>query len=55
MLEQPKIDVVHPHGIGMLGDNTLWLPETDHAGIATQMVSTSEAGRRGPRPPQDGS
>src|SRR6202167_6565522 len=22
----------------MLGDNTLWLPGTDHAGIATQMV-----------------
>jgi len=25
-------------GIGMLGETTLWLPGTDHAGIATQML-----------------
>jgi valyl-tRNA synthetase len=37
MLEHTEIDVtVRWHR--MLGDNTLWLPGTDHAGIATQMV-----------------
>src|SRR3977135_1234969 len=37
MLEHSEIDVtVRWHR--MLGDNTLWLPGTDHAGIATQMV-----------------
>jgi len=37
MLEHAEIDVtVRWHR--MLGDNTLWLPGTDHAGIATQMV-----------------
>jgi len=37
MLEHAEIDVtVRWHR--MRGDNTLWLPGTDHAGIATQMV-----------------
>lgn len=37
MLEHTEIDVtVRWHR--MLGDDTLWLPGTDHAGIATQMV-----------------
>src|SRR5271157_3781720 len=37
MLEHTEIDVtVRWHR--MIGDNTLWLPGTDHAGIATQMV-----------------
>jgi valyl-tRNA synthetase len=37
MLEHAEIDVtVRWHR--MMGDNTLWLPGTDHAGIATQMV-----------------
>ena len=37
MLEHTEIDVsIRWHR--MMGDNTLWLPGTDHAGIATQMV-----------------
>jgi valyl-tRNA synthetase len=37
MLEHAEIDVtIRWHR--MCGDNTLWLPGTDHAGIATQMV-----------------
>ncbi len=37
MLEHTEIDVaVRWHR--MLGENTLWLPGTDHAGIATQLV-----------------
>src|SRR5579864_1489957 len=37
MLEHTEIDVtIRWHR--MTGDNTLWLPGTDHAGIATQMV-----------------
>jgi len=37
MLEHTEIDVtIRWHR--MQGDNTLWLPGTDHAGIATQMV-----------------
>src|SRR5581483_1942691 len=37
MLEHTEIDVtIRWHR--MLGHNTLWLPGTDHAGIATQMV-----------------
>ena len=37
MLEHAEIDVsIRWHR--MLGHNTLWLPGTDHAGIATQMV-----------------
>ncbi|MCL6567886.1 MAG: class I tRNA ligase family protein [Meiothermus silvanus] len=31
----------------MLGDNTLWLPGTDHAGIATQMVVERQLMQRG--------
>ncbi|MBC8166198.1 MAG: valine--tRNA ligase, partial [Bryobacteraceae bacterium] len=37
MLNQTEIDVV-TRWRRMCGDNTLWLPGTDHAGIATQMV-----------------
>src|SRR5262245_37596363 len=37
MLNHTEIDVV-VRWRRMLGDNTLWLPGTDHAGIATQMV-----------------
>ena len=37
MLEHTEIDVtIRWHR--MRGENTLWLPGTDHAGIATQMV-----------------
>ena len=37
MLEHSEIDVtIRYHR--MCGDDTLWLPGTDHAGIATQMV-----------------
>src|SRR5215469_5018091 len=48
MLEHTEIDVtIRWHR--MLGDNTLWLPGMDHAGIATQMVverSLAEEGIR---------
>src|SRR5271169_6430792 len=37
MLEHTEIDVTI-RWRRMAGDNTLWLPGTDHAGIATQMV-----------------
>jgi valyl-tRNA synthetase len=37
MLEHTEIDVT-ARWRRMRGDNTLWLPGTDHAGIATQMV-----------------
>src|SRR5882724_6283668 len=37
MLEHAEIDVV-VRWHRMRGDNTLWVPGTDHAGIATQMV-----------------
>jgi valyl-tRNA synthetase len=37
MLEHTEIDVT-VRWRRMRGDNTLWLPGTDHAGIATQMV-----------------
>jgi len=37
MLEHTEIDV-STRWHRMLGDDTLWLPGTDHAGIATQMV-----------------
>ena len=46
MLEHTEIDVtVRWHR--MLGDNTLWLPGTDHAGIATQMVVERQLAERG--------
>ena len=41
MLEHTEIDVT-VRWRRMLGDNTLWLPGTDHAGIATQMVVDRE-------------
>ena len=37
MLEHTEIDII-VRWKRMLGANTLWLPGTDHAGIATQMV-----------------
>jgi valyl-tRNA synthetase len=46
MLEHTEIDVtVRWHR--MLGDNTLWLPGTDHAGIATQMVVARQLADKG--------
>ncbi len=46
MLEHTEIDVtVRWHR--MLGENTLWLPGTDHAGIATQMVVERELAKEG--------
>ena len=46
MLEHCEIDVtVRWHR--MRGDNTLWLPGTDHAGIATQMVVERELAAEG--------
>ncbi|MCC6589849.1 MAG: valine--tRNA ligase [Bryobacterales bacterium] len=45
MLEHTEIDVtIRWHR--MLGDATLWLPGTDHAGIATQMVVERELARQ---------
>ena len=46
MLEHTEIDVtVRWHR--MTGDNTLWLPGTDHAGIATQMVVARKLSEEG--------
>ncbi|MCU0245515.1 MAG: valine--tRNA ligase, partial [Bryobacter sp.] len=46
MLEHTLIDVsVRWHR--MRGDNTLWLPGTDHAGIATQMLVSRELAKDG--------
>ncbi len=46
MLEHTEIDVtIRWHR--MLGDNTLWLPGTDHAGIATQMVVERQLAEEG--------
>ena len=46
MLEHAEIDVtVRWHR--MLGENTLWLPGTDHAGIATQMVVARQLAEEG--------
>jgi valyl-tRNA synthetase len=46
MLEHTEIDVtIRWHR--MLGDNTLWLPGTDHAGIATQMVVARKLAEQG--------
>jgi valyl-tRNA synthetase len=46
MLEHAEIDVtVRWHR--MLGENTLWLPGTDHAGIATQMVVARKLAEEG--------
>ena len=51
MLEHTEIDVtVRWHR--MRGDNTLWLPGTDHAGIATQMVVERQLAERRHRPPR---
>jgi valyl-tRNA synthetase len=48
MLEHTEIDVtIRWHR--MLGDNTLWLPGTDHAGIATQMVVENSLAKQGIR------
>src|SRR6202049_4192172 len=46
MLEHTEIDVtIRWHR--MLDDNTLWLPGTDHAGIATQMVVARKLAEEG--------
>ena len=46
MLEHTEIDVsIRWHR--MLGENTLWLPGTDHAGIATQMVVARKLAEEG--------
>ena len=36
----------------MRGDNTLWVPGTDHAGIATQIVVERQLQDAGPQPPR---
>jgi valyl-tRNA synthetase len=46
MLEHAEIDVTI-RWRRMLGDNTLWLPGTDHAGIATQMVVARKLAEEG--------
>jgi len=46
MLEHAEIDVTI-RWRRMLGDNTLWLPGTDHAGIATQMVVARQLAEEG--------
>jgi valyl-tRNA synthetase len=38
----------------MRGFDTLWQPGTDHAGIATQMVTERELAKEGKPPPRDG-
>ncbi|HOK48288.1 MAG TPA: class I tRNA ligase family protein, partial [Bryobacteraceae bacterium] len=46
MLEHTEIDVtIRWHR--MRGEETLWLPGTDHAGIATQMVVTRQLAEEG--------
>ena len=46
MLEHTEIDVsVRWHR--MLGENTLWLPGTDHAGIATEMIVSRQLQEKG--------
>ena len=53
MLEHTEIDVtVRWHR--MRGDNTLWLPGTDHAGIATQMVVERQLAAEGINAPRSG-
>jgi valyl-tRNA synthetase len=46
MLEHTEIDVT-TRWHRMRGDNTLWLPGTDHAGIATQMVVERQLAEQG--------
>jgi valyl-tRNA synthetase len=46
MLEHTEIDVT-TRWHRMIGDNTLWLPGTDHAGIATQMVVARQLKEQG--------
>ena len=46
MLEHTEIDVT-VRWRRMLGDNTLWPPGTDHAGIATQMVVQRQLAEEG--------
>ncbi|MDP3000687.1 MAG: valine--tRNA ligase [Bryobacterales bacterium] len=46
MLEYTEIDAII-RWRRMSGDNTLWLPGADHAGIATQMVVERELARQG--------
>ncbi len=46
MLEHTLIDIVVRHE-RMQGKNALWLPGTDHAGIATQMVVERELAKEG--------
>jgi valyl-tRNA synthetase len=46
MLNHTEIDVV-VRWHRMLGDNTLWLPGMDHAGIATQMVVERQLAEEG--------
>jgi valyl-tRNA synthetase len=46
MLEHTEIDVTI-RWRRMTGDNTLWLPGTDHAGIATQMVVARKLAEEG--------
>ncbi|MDZ7638870.1 MAG: valine--tRNA ligase [Bryobacterales bacterium] len=46
MLEHSEIDVT-TRWFRMRGYNTLWLPGTDHAGIATQMVVERELAKQG--------
>src|SRR5262249_20023667 len=46
MLEHTEIDIII-RWKRMLGCNTLWLPGTDHAGIATQMVVERQLAEQG--------
>ncbi len=46
MLEHTEIDAL-ARWRRMSGDNVLWLPGTDHAGIATQMVVERELAKQG--------
>src|ERR1035438_8500236 len=46
MLEHAEIDVTVRHR-RMMGDSTLWLPGTDHAGIATEMIVSRQLQAKG--------
>ena len=53
MLNQTEMDIlIRWHR--MRGENTLWLPGTDHAGIATQMMVERQLATERNKPPGHG-
>ena len=53
MLNQTEMDIL-TRWHRMLGDRTLWVPGTDHAGIATQMMVERQLAGEGKTPPGTG-